>query len=447
VPVHAALWSSGPDFVDPEAREFVRAHSPSELFFPGLMIADADGNFVALTHKDDDASATLAVLEQALASRPEWARLPRPPAPYDEDDPATREVLEIERRFPRAECTARAAFAPKLDAWLTRHPEASHPAGPLAHVLYGEALYNAGEFRAAESAFHEMLELYPDHPLRHRAYYQLLDRETWPVPEHPHLRGAPYPPPDSSPPTVPYPEARAAELRRLRADSRHRWSASGIPFVFVPPGTFTMGGSPPYHDNELPLRRVTLTRGFWLAAWPVTRAIAHELHPERWPVSEVPATRVSWGDALELIEFLSKQDGVQYRLPTEAEWEYAARGGLDGAPYPWGHEPIDPSRCNYDFRRPVPVACYPPNGYGLFDMVGNTFEWTADAYRPNAYSLAPEEVTDPKGPDPGDLPNLRVMRASGCGSPFAKVLARVSWRVGFDGERRDGATSLRLCFV
>ena len=96
-----------------------------------------------------------------------------------------------------------------------------------------------------------------------------------------------------------------------------------------------------------------------------------------------------------------------------------------------------------DRRRPVPVGCYPPNGYGLYDMVGNTFEWCADRYFQDEYARTPEAVTDPIGP-PADVGPSHVfsIRASGCGTPFAKVLARISWRVGFDVSH--GATGLRL---
>ena len=210
-----------------------------------------------------------------------------------------------------------------------------------------------------------------------------------------------------------------------------------------------MGGQPAYFSNESPLRRVTITRPFWIAAWPVQRALWNEFEPGRFPptgdplAGEIPATRIDREDALAFIDWLSERDGTRYRLPTEAEWEYAARGGLEGKAYPWGDEEPDPTRCNYDRRRPVPVGCYPPNGYGLFDVVGNTFEWCSDRYSPYAYELTPEEVTDPTGPEAEQAPRrVWSVRASGCGSPFAKVLARISWRVGFDVSH--GATGVRL---
>jgi formylglycine-generating enzyme required for sulfatase activity len=110
---------------------------------------------------------------------------------------------------------------------------------------------------------------------------------------------------------------------------------------------------------------------------------------------------VSWFDAVDFCARLSRQWGFPVRLPTEAEWEFAARGGMEQKLYPWGDEPVA-SRPRYAERwkdGPEPVAQSAPNGYGLFDMCENVHEWCSDWYDPRYYAVSPE--TDPKGPASG----------------------------------------------
>lgn len=116
---------------------------------------------------------------------------------------------------------------------------------------------------------------------------------------------------------------------------------------------------------------------------------------------EHPVAGVSWLDAAAFCEWLSSVTGRRFRLPTEAQWEWAARGGLEGRLYPWGDEPVT-QRPNYHDRwrsGPEPVATSAPNGFGLFDMCENVHEWCSDWYDRKYYYASP--AVDPRGPEQG----------------------------------------------
>ena len=138
-----------------------------------------------------------------------------------------------------------------------------------------------------------------------------------------------------------------------------------------------------------------------------------------------PVVHVSWFDAEAYAKWAGK------RLPTEAEWEFAARGGLDGKKYVWGDEAFDEDRpqCNNfqghfpdentvkdGYARTSPVKAFAPNGYGLYDMAGNVWQWTADWYLPDTYArhAGQEVIVNPAGPahsfDPRQRPPERVQR-------------------------------------
>ena len=131
------------------------------------------------------------------------------------------------------------------------------------------------------------------------------------------------------------------------------------------------------------------------------RAPAPQREKPGFERADQPVVAVSWLDAVEYCEWLSERLRRAFRLPTEAEWERAARGGLEGKLYPWGDEPPT-SRPNYAERwlhGPEPVGTSPPNGYGLFDMGENVHEWCADWFDAGWYAISP--VDDPRGPATG----------------------------------------------
>jgi len=181
-----------------------------------------------------------------------------------------------------------------------------------------------------------------------------------------------------------------------------------IAFVSIKPGSFMMGCSPGDTNcdpDENPLHPVKLTKPYEIGKYEVTQAqwlaVMMGRNPSRFKGDDLPVENVSWLDAQQFLEKLnSRNDGYRYRLPTEAEWEYAARAGTTG-PNTGPISDVAWFNGNSDMHS-HPVGQKKPNAWGLYDMEGNVYEWVEDWY--GDYEEDP--VTDPKGTPngPGRVP-------------------------------------------
>ena len=219
-----------------------------------------------------------------------------------------------------------------------------------------------------------------------------------------------------------------------------------IPMVYVPGGTFTMGATSEQGDDaygdEKPTHQVTLD-GFYIGATEVTQAQWEAVmgdNPSNFRGANLPVESVSYDDALEFCRRLSELTGKHYTLPTEAQWEYAARGGQSGGTKYSGSNTIDNvawygDNCNGQTH---PVATKSPNVLGLYDMSGNVYEWCLDWYG-DYPSLA---QTNPQGPSGGDS---RVLRG---GSWFSLAeCCRVSYRYISGPSSRNGGYGFRVVLL
>ena len=211
------------------------------------------------------------------------------------------------------------------------------------------------------------------------------------------------------------------------------WKKDGAKMVLIPVGSFSMGSN--VFADEQPIHTVHVD-AFYMDAYEVTvgqykqfvSATGHRSLPD-WssgysPTDNHPVVGVSWGDAVAYATWAGK------RLPTEAEWEYAARGGLSGKWYPWGYSDPGENQANFadknvdqwlrdlgpdytwadlsvddSYQFTAPVGSFLANGYGLYDMAGNVWEWCSDWYDENYYGISP--LKNPQGPGIGENRVLR----------------------------------------
>ena len=246
-------------------------------------------------------------------------------------------------------------------------------------------------------------------------------------------------------------------------------SPSGIRFILVPPGTFSMGS---WELSDATPHRVAITRPFYIGQYPVTQrewrtVTGHD--PSHFTGDDLPVEMVTWRECREFIGTLNEREGTtRYRLPTEAEWEYACRAGSTTA-YHYGDDPDELDVCAWyadnsgDLRidgsllwkqvirdtaayidqilanncRTHPVGLLMPNAWDLYDMHGNVWEWCEDRYGASYYEESP--VEDPSGPPDG---SDRVVRG-GCWNNTSGGCTSAH-RSYFDPDDRDAHLGFRV---
>jgi formylglycine-generating enzyme required for sulfatase activity len=224
--------------------------------------------------------------------------------------------------------------------------------------------------------------------------------------------------------------------------------------VEIPSGVFERGSpssEPGHRSSEGPVTRVSMRRGFAIGRYPVTfgewdqcvreGACKHRPNDRGWGRGTGPVFYVSWNDTQEFLAWLNGKTGKAYRLPSEAEWEYAARAGTR-TPYPWG---IDVGRKMANCRgctdepsdRTTPVGSFPPNRFNLFDMHGNVWQWVADCWNAS-YAAAPADGSPWLSGECGKA----VVRGGAWG--LAPEDARSARRDGDNKDLRSGRRGFRV---
>ena len=306
------------------------------------------------------------------------------------------------------------------------------PAAPFKLLANGREVPNQGAVFAVPPGVDVALEVRaPDFLVARRTLtIQPNDRQTWAV------ALVPIPSPEEGQPwVVPY---------------------VGTRLVPVPTGEFTWG-SPPEESERLadegPQTRVRFARSFWIGAFEITQAEYEAVmgrNPSGFPGADRPVESISWADAMAFADRITERErragrlptGFVYRLPTEAEWEYAARAGAT-TPFQWGDQ-ADGSQGNFKGRYPrefgsattsgddrygtMPVGQFAPNAWGLYDVHGNVREWTWDRFNAR---LPGGTVEGYAGPDTGSTRSIR----GGGWEDFAH-------RCRFSARERRGAANI-----
>jgi formylglycine-generating enzyme required for sulfatase activity/serine/threonine protein kinase len=212
-----------------------------------------------------------------------------------------------------------------------------------------------------------------------------------------------------------WPKARGSSVPAMPSNPQKgtTWDNSiGMKLVYVPPGAFQMGTDDGF-DDEKPLRTVKISKGFYMGIYEVTQKQYQQVmgtNPSKFNGSNLPVEQLSWNDAMEFCKKLSQKEGKTYRLPTEAEWEYACRAGTTSM-YGFGDSESQLGAYgwygNNSGDTTHPVGQKKPNAWGLYDMHGNVLEWCQDWYANDWYLKSP--VENPLNESYGDK-RFRVLR-------------------------------------
>lgn len=236
--------------------------------------------------------------------------------------------------------------------------------------------------------------------------------------------------------------------KRIATLEKPFYNSLSMRLVPIKPGSFAMGSpmSEKGRQDDEAQHQVKLTRGFLIGSTEVTQKQWETLmettpwkFKDQTPVGRnQPATWISWKDADAFCQRLSVREDAVYRLPTEAEWEYASRAGQTGQ---YGFSDSSNLSANSWFQdsvpssQPQPVASKQPNAFGVFDMHGNAAEWCADWYGKYARSA----TTDPTGPTKGEY---RINRGGDWDSPAR--FCRSAYRAGFPIDFKSGTIGFRV---
>ncbi len=217
-----------------------------------------------------------------------------------------------------------------------------------------------------------------------------------------------------------------------------------IELVAIPAGSFTMGSS--VENDEKPAHSVTIKTPFSIGKYEITQAqwiAVMGKNPSQFSGEDRPVERVTWDEAVRFCQKLSSATGKKYRLPTEAEWEYACRAGSTST-YCYGDEEASLQRYAWfednGRRQTHAVGSRKPNAWGVCDMHGNVWEWCSDWYGADYYGSSPTE--DPAGPAAGEN---RVLRGGSYGSD--PLGCRSSNRFFATPDQRYFASGLRVVRV